>query len=72
VDIVVSNPVTGCSDTFPDAFTFLPDDSSCRGDIAPVPPPDTECTDGFDNDSDGFIDEADPDCTGPEDDDESP
>jgi hypothetical protein len=71
VDIVLSNPVTGCSDTFPDAFTFLPDDSSCRGDIAPVPPPETECTDGFDNDDDTFIDEADPGCTGPGDDDET-
>jgi hypothetical protein len=71
VDIVVSNPVTGCADTFPDAFTFRPDDTSCRGDIAPGPPPETECTDGFDNDGDTLIDEADPQCTGPEDDNEA-
>lgn len=38
---------------------------------SPSPTATTQCNDGADNDSDGFIDEADPECTGPEDDDES-
>lgn len=71
--VTVENLATGCiSNTLDNAFVFTPADSSCRGDMGPPPEPDpVECEDGFDNDSDGFIDAADPECTGPGDDDES-
>ena len=42
---------------------FVPDD--------PEPPGPSQCADGMDNDGDGHIDMADPDCANPEDDDES-
>lgn len=38
----------------------------------PAPPPEpTQCSDGVDNDGDSLVDTADPDCTGPEDTDET-
>ena len=40
-------------------------------DGAKIQPGMTQCTDGIDNDNDGLIDAADPDCTGPLDNDES-
>jgi len=79
VDIEVTNLVTDCVDLFGGAFTYLPADISCRGDMgAPPPTPTPQCSDGIDNDGDGFSDHAsinpinpDPECTGPNDDDES-
>lgn len=71
VDVTVTNRVTTCSVTFPEGFTYQPDDTTCRNDVGPTEPAPTECTDGFDNDGDTFIDADDPDCTGPDDDDES-
>jgi len=41
------------------------------GSIFKVPIGMTQCSDGKDNDGDGLIDSADPECTGPADDDES-
>ena len=38
---------------------------------APPPPPTVQCNDTFDNDGDGFIDQLDPQCTGPTDTSES-
>jgi len=71
-DVLVVNLGTGCDSEFEGAFTYVPTDQSCRGDVGPPPPPPpVECEDGFDNDADGFIDAADPQCTGPGDDDES-
>lgn len=70
VDVEVRNQLTGCNDTFEGGFTFIPADLTCRGDTA-EPPPATQCTDGFDNDGDTFIDAADPQCTGPTDNSES-
>ena len=71
-DVEVENRATGCTDVFEGAFTYVPTDQSCRGDVGePPPPPPVECEDGFDNDGDTLIDAADPGCTGPGDDDES-
>jgi hypothetical protein len=36
-----------------------------------IPVGSTQCSDGIDNDKDGFVDSADPECTGPNDNDES-
>ncbi|HVR61648.1 MAG TPA: hypothetical protein VMU50_07095, partial [Polyangia bacterium] len=41
------------------------------GSIFKVPIGMTQCSDGIDNDGDGLIDSADPECTGPADNDES-
>ncbi len=68
VDVTVSNLLTECENTATGAFTFIPADQSCRGDVAPAVP---QCSDGFDNDSDTFIDALDPQCTGPNDPSES-
>ena len=63
---------TGCSVTLSNAFTLDPQNTTCTGDTStPPPPPTVQCNDGFDNDSDGFIDGADPQCTGPTDNSES-
>lgn len=71
-DVQVENLTTGCTDTFDGAFTYVPTDQSCRNDVGePPPPPPSQCTDGFDNDSDGLIDAADPQCTSPTDDNEA-
>ena len=69
VAVTVTNLDTGCTDTLPGSFTYQPD-TTCVPNEAPEPDP-VECEDGFDNDGDGFIDAADPECTGPGDDDES-
>jgi hypothetical protein len=70
-DIEVENLITSCSDSFAGAFIFTPSDPTCRGDVGPTEPDPVECEDGFDNDGDMLIDAADPECTGPGDDDES-
>jgi hypothetical protein len=58
---------TGCVATLSNAFTLNPD-PTCTGDTSvPPPPPPVQCNDGFDNDSDTFIDALDPQCTGPTD-----
>ncbi|MEA2563322.1 MAG: large repetitive protein [Acidobacteriota bacterium] len=63
---------TGCLVTLSNAFTISPQNSTCTGDTStPPPPPTVQCTDGFDNDGDTFIDGADPQCTGPTDDSEA-
>jgi hypothetical protein len=69
-DVQVENLVTGCdSNVLSNAFIFQPANNQCRGDVGPVLP---ACSDGIDNDMDGFIDfPADPECTGPADNDES-
>jgi hypothetical protein len=59
---------TGCVATLTNAFALTPLNVTCTGDTStPPPPPTVQCNDGFDNDSDGFIDGADPQCTGPTD-----
>lgn len=70
-DVQVENTSTGCSDTFQGGFTYIPSDRTCRNDVGETEPDPVECEDGFDNDGDGLIDEEDPECTGPGDDDES-
>jgi IPT/TIG domain len=66
---------TGCAVTLSNAFTVNPQNSTCTGDTSepppPPPPPVVQCTDTFDNDGDGLIDAADPQCTGPTDNSES-
>ena len=63
---------TGCVATLSNAFTVNPPNTTCTGDNStPPPPPVVQCTDGFDNDGDTFIDELDPQCTGPTDNSES-
>ncbi|HEX7185853.1 MAG TPA: IPT/TIG domain-containing protein [Thermoanaerobaculia bacterium] len=63
---------TGCAVTLSNAFTLNPPNTTCANDNSvPPPPPPTQCTDGFDNDSDGLTDAADPQCTGPTDNSES-
>ena len=58
---------TGCDVTLTNAFTLNPPNTTCSGDTTAPEPPPAACNDGFDNDSDGFIDAADPQCTGPTD-----
>jgi hypothetical protein len=73
-DIVVENLDSGCiSNSLPNAVVISPTaaNSTCRGDAGPPPPVVVQCNDGFDNDTDGFIDAADPQCTSPDDNDES-
>ncbi|MFL6202198.1 MAG: IPT/TIG domain-containing protein [Thermoanaerobaculia bacterium] len=63
---------TGCVVTLSNAFTLSPQNTTCTGDNStPPPPPTVQCNDGFDNDGDGLIDAADPQCTGPTDNSES-
>jgi hypothetical protein len=62
---------TGCDVTLSNAFTLNPPNTACTGDNTAPPPAPAACNDGFDNDSDGFIDAADPQCTGPTDPSES-
>lgn len=73
ITIVVRNlDSAGCIATLTNAFTLTPQNATCTGDTStPPPPPVTQCTDTFDNDGDGFIDAADPQCTGPTDNSES-
>lgn len=69
ISITVRNLSTGCESTLSNAFTLNPPSSACN---EPAPPPPTpQCSDTFDNDSDGLIDAADPQCTGPTDNSES-
>lgn len=70
-DVEVENLLSTCSTEFEGAFTFIPSNGSCRNDVGETEPPVVECQDGFDNDGDGLIDADDPQCTGPDDDDES-
>lgn len=59
---------TGCLVTLSNAFTINPTNTTCTGDTStPPPPPTVQCNDTFDNDGDGLIDGADPQCTGPTD-----
>jgi hypothetical protein len=53
----------GCFITFTNGFLISPPNTTCTGDTPAV----TQCNDTFDNDSDGFIDALDPQCTGPAD-----
>ena len=63
---------TGCISTLTNAFLLNPPNTTCTGDTStPPPPPVVQCNDGFDNDGDGLIDAADPQCTGPSDNSES-
>ncbi len=63
---------TGCVSTLTNAFLLNPPNTTCTGDTStPPPPPVVQCNDGFDNDGDGLIDAADPQCTGPSDNSES-
>lgn len=63
---------TGCVTTLSNAFTVNPQNTTCTGDNSvPPPPPPVQCTDGFDNDGDTFIDELDPQCTSPTDNNEA-
>lgn len=63
---------TGCVVTLSNAFTLNPLNTTCTGDTStPPPPPTVQCNDTFDNDGDGLIDAADPQCTGPTDNSES-
>ena len=71
VDVTVKDRATTCQGTFPEGFTYNPSTSTCRNDVGPTEPTPTQCTDGFDNDGDTLIDAADPECSGPDDDDES-
>jgi len=65
---VVNLDGTGCDVTLPNSFLLTPPNSTCTGDTSTPPPaPTVQCNDGFDNDSDTFIDGADPQCTGPTD-----
>ncbi|MFL6195245.1 MAG: IPT/TIG domain-containing protein [Thermoanaerobaculia bacterium] len=58
---------TGCVSTLSNAFVLTPPNTTCSGDSSTPPVTVTQCTDGFDNDGDTFIDAADPQCTGPTD-----
>ena len=58
---------TGCVVTLSNAFTITPTNTTCTGDTSTPPPPTVQCNDTFDNDGDGLIDGADPQCTGPTD-----
>jgi hypothetical protein len=68
ISVSVRNLDTGCLFTLTNAFVLNPSNTTCTGDTStPPPPPTVQCNDGFDNDSDTFIDAADPQCTGPTD-----
>jgi hypothetical protein len=68
ISVSVRNLGTGCVGTLPNAFLLNPPNTTCTGDTTTPPPaPTVQCNDGFDNDSDGLTDAADPQCTGPTD-----
>jgi IPT/TIG domain len=72
ISVSVRNLETGCASTLSNAFLLNPPNTTCTGDTTEPPPaPETQCTDGFDNDTDGLTDAADPQCTGPADNSES-
>ncbi len=39
VDVTVTSLATGCTDTFAMAFSYNPDDTTCRGDVKPTQAP---------------------------------
>lgn len=51
----------GFAATSSNSTSTNPDESGSSGGDPPTSPP-SECSDGIDNDNDGFTDEADPDC----------
>jgi hypothetical protein len=61
---------TGCAVTLSNAFLLNPPNSTCTGDNSTPPPPTPACSDGVDNDLDGKIDLADPQCSSASDNDE--
>jgi hypothetical protein len=66
---------TGCLVTLSNAFTVNPTNTTCTGDNT-TPPPAPACSDGIDNDGDGFADfgagpNNDPQCTSATDDNEA-
>ena len=64
VSVTVSNLPQGCSDTTAGLFTYTPTSSAC---VEPA-----RCSNGIDDDGDTFIDfPADPECSGPNDDNEA-
>ncbi|HSK80294.1 MAG TPA: IPT/TIG domain-containing protein [Thermoanaerobaculia bacterium] len=68
ISVSVRNLDTGCAFTLTNAFVMTPANTTCTGDTStPPPPPTVQCNDTFDNDGDGLIDAADPQCTGPTD-----
>jgi IPT/TIG domain-containing protein len=79
ISITVLNLTSGCDTTLTNAFTLMPCGGTpsapivcpCVGDTSTPPPTTVQCNDGFDNDGDTLIDAADPQCTGPTDNDES-
>lgn len=71
ISVTVRNLETDCVGTLSNAFLLNPPNTTCTGDETTPPPTTTQCTDGFDNDSDGLTDAADPQCTGPSDDSEA-
>ncbi len=73
ITIVVRNLDNAqCIATLTNGFTLTPQNTTCTGDTStPPPPPVTQCTDNFDNDGDTFVDELDPQCSGPSDNSES-
>lgn len=70
-DVEVENLGTACASEFEGGFIYIPSNQSCRNDVGETEPPVVQCQDGFDNDADGLIDAADPQCTGPNDDNEA-
>ena len=71
VSVTVTNLDTGCTVTLPNAFSYNPTDTSCRGDVAPVEE-DPQCSNGVDDDLDGDIDfPDDAQCTSADDDNEA-
>lgn len=40
VDVTVINLITTCDDPFPNSFTYIPTDTTCRGDVGMTDPPD--------------------------------
>ena len=55
---------TGCVATLSNAFTLSPQNTTCTGDTS-TPPPPPQCSDGIDNDTDGFIDHSSVNPAGP-------
>jgi len=67
ISVTVRNlDVAACTTTLTNGFLLNPPNNTCTGDTST-----TQCTDGIDNDGDGLIDAADPQCTGPSDNSES-
>jgi len=61
---------TGCAVTLSNSFLLSPPNSTCTGDNSAPPPATPACSDGVDNDLDGKIDLADPQCSSASDNDE--